>query len=77
MLVWSPTTPRLTPMSILEQARRDLQLARGDAIKAQATFKVAVARLREAEQRVHRLEIAQIETDALMHELQRRASAGR
>lgn len=78
MLVRPPTGITSVPMnSILEQARRDLQGASSAARTAQDNFRTAVAKLRAAEQRVQRLEIAQMETDVLMHELQRRASASR
>jgi hypothetical protein len=63
--------------SILDQAQRDLRLARSEASNAQRIFKAAVAKVRAAEQRVQRLEITQMETDLLMSELRRRARAGR
>jgi ATP phosphoribosyltransferase regulatory subunit HisZ len=59
-------------MSILEQARRDLARARSEASKAQQTFKAAVAKLRDAELRVQKLEITQIEWEAEQAALQQR-----
>jgi hypothetical protein len=59
-------------MSILEQARADLTRARSEASKAQQTFKAAVAKLRDAELRVQKLEITQIEWEAEQAALQQR-----
>jgi hypothetical protein len=66
------------PMStIIEQARRDLQIARSDAARAKQTYKATVEKLRAAELRVQKLEITELEL-AIEHDaLRKRAAPGR
>lgn len=62
---------------LLEQARRELDAARSDVFTAATTYKAAVATAKDAQARVRKLEMAQIDADLLMHQLERRAAEGR
>ena len=59
--------------SILEKARADLQRARDAAHRSATEYKAAVAKVKEAEKRVQRLEVDQVELDIYRDKLQRTA----
>ena len=59
--------------SILEKARADLQRAREAARRTASNHKAAVAKVKEAEKRVQRLEVDQVELDIYRDKLQRAA----
>jgi hypothetical protein len=63
--------------SILEEARRALGQAQAAARRTATAHQSAMTKVREAEKRLSRLEIAELDIAIELDALKRRASAGR